>query len=296
MEERVLFVVNDLAGGKDKTPFWACLDQALSARPFPHQIYRTTGLEDAAAIQGLLRDRPFTRAIAVGGDGTVRLVAEQLVRRPISLGIIPLGSANGLARELGLPWGAREALKVALGSHTIPIDAIHVERHGWCVHLCDLGLNASLVEHYHARQLRGMWGYGRVFLKTILQRTRFRVYLANERLRLNRTVFMVMLANARKFGTGALVNPKGSLRDGRFEVLLMKDFRWWDLARVFNPWRTPAGRREEIVSVEAIEIGCNRPIHFQIDGEYRGKVNRLKAVIVPGCLRVLVPAPKDTEF
>jgi diacylglycerol kinase family enzyme len=134
-----------------------------------------------------------------------------------------------------------------------------------------------------------MWGYARVFMKTVVKRRRFRVSLDEEHMHLYRNVYMLMLANARMYGTGAVVNPTGSMRDGYFEVILLKDFRWWDLPRLFFPRRRPRLEREEVVSVKSISVACNRPVHFQMDGEYRGKVTRLRAAINPQGLRVLVP-------
>ena len=288
-EEKILFVVNPVAGGRDKNLFWTSLEQALGLHPFDHLAYTTTGENDVQELRHLLAAHPFTRVIAVGGDGTVKMVAEQLVHLPIALGIIPMGSANGLARELGIPFHPRDALRVALGPQTTQIDTIQVDRHGLCVHLSDLGMNAILVQHYAAEKHRGMWGYARVFLKTVTKRHRFRVSLDEEHLHLYRNVYMLMLANARMYGTGAIVNPTGSMRDGYFEVILLKDFRWWDLPRLFFPSRRPHIEREEVVSVKSISVACNRPVHFQMDGEYRGKVTRLRAAINPQGLRVLVP-------
>src|SRR5262249_55333000 len=211
----------------------------------------------------------------VGGDGTVKLVAELLLGRPTALGIIPMGSANGLARELALPTSPRDALRIALGPVTTLIDAIHVEQHGMCIHLSDLGMNAILVERYAVEKLRGMLGYARVFVGTVVKRRRFRVSLDGEHMHLYRNVYMLMLANARMYGTGAVVNPTGSIRDGLFEVVMLKDFRWWDLPRLFFPRRRPRLEREETVSVRSVSVACNRPVHFQLDREYRARLTRL---------------------
>ena len=288
-EEKILFVVNPVAGGRDKNLFWTSLEQALGIHPFDHLAYTTTGENDVQELRHLLAAHPFTRVIAVGGDGTVKMVAEQLVHLPIALGIIPMGSANGMARELGLPSHPKDALKIALGPHTTYIDTIHLQGHGLCIHLCDLGLNASLVAQYAKEGFRGMWGYGRLFFKTVWHRNRFRIYLSGDNLRYKRSVYMLMMANARMFGTGAVINPSGSLRDGRFEVIMMKDFRWWDLPRLFFPHRKQHLEREEVVSVQSVTLSCNRPVHSQVDGEYKGKIQRLKASVVARSLRVLVP-------
>ena len=287
--EKILFVVNPVAGGKDKNLFWTSLEQALAVSPFDFLTYPTTGNNDVQQLRHLLSTHPFTRVIAVGGDGTVKLAAEQLVHHPISLGIIPMGSANGMARELGIPSQPKEALRIALGPVTTCIDTVHIENHGLCIHLSDLGLNATLIEHYQANRLRGMWGYGRVLVRTFLQRSRFRIYLVNDQLRLNRSVYMVMLANARMFGTGAMINPTGSLKDGLFEVVMIKDIRWWDFPRLFFSNRKQYQDREEVVSVKSISIATKRPVHFQMDGEYKGKISHLKATIIQQGLTVLVP-------
>lgn len=289
VEEKILFVVNPASGGKDKTLFWSIVEQALEAQAFDYLTLSTTGQDDVQRLRYVLSTNVFGRVIVVGGDGTVKMVAEQLIHQPIALGIIPMGSANGMARDLGLPAHPKEALRVALGAHTTQIDAIHIEHHGLCIHLSDIGLNASLVELYALEGFRGMWGYGRVFLKTILSRHRFRVSLDGEYLRLSRNVYMVVLANARMFGTGAMINPSGSPSDGLFEVVMIKDFRWWDLPRLFLPRRRQREEREEVVSVRSIKIACNLPVHFQVDGEYRGKVKRISATIIAQGLRVLVP-------
>jgi diacylglycerol kinase (ATP) len=294
MEEKILFVVNPVAGGKDKSLFWSSLDQALNVQPFEYLTYTTDGVNDVTQLRHILQTQICSKVIVVGGDGTVKLVAEQLVHQPTALGIIPMGSANGMARELGLPVHPKEALQVALGTHSIQIDTIHISGYGLCIHLSDMGLNATLVENYQTRKLRGMRGYAHVFFRTFLNRNRFRIYLVNETLNLNRSVYMVMLANARMFGTGALINPGGSLQDGLFEVVMMKDVGWWDLPGMFLPNRKSDAQKVETVSVKSIDISTTRPVHFQIDGEYKSKVNHIQASIIARSLRVITAAkPKE---
>ena len=279
-----------LRGERDKALFWSSLQEALSARPFDYSTFSTTGEDDTQQLRHLLGTQSFTRVIVVGGDGTVKMAAELLLHQPTALGIIPMGSAERPGKgNWGIPSHPRDALRVALGPQTTQIDTIQIDQHGLCVHLSDLGMNAILVEHYAAEKLRGMWGYARVFVRTVVKRRRFRVSLDEEHMHLYRSVYMLMLANARMYGTGAVVNPTGAISDGYFEVILLKDFRWWDLPRLFYPHRRPRLEREEVVSVKSISVACNRPVHFQMDGEYRGKVTRLRAAINPQGLRVLVP-------
>jgi diacylglycerol kinase family enzyme len=85
------------------------------------------------------------RVIAVGGDGTVQMAAKQLLGTDIPLGILPAGSANGMARELELPNTSEEALQVIVEGITRSADVIRINNTDICLHLSDIGLNAKLV-------------------------------------------------------------------------------------------------------------------------------------------------------
>jgi diacylglycerol kinase family enzyme len=100
---------------------------------------------------------------------------------------------------------------------------------------------------------------------------------------------MVVLANASKYGTGAVINPKGDLYDGLFEVVIIKHI---GIATVLRRWLSPQildPNKIEVVQAESVRISTNRKVHFQVDGEYIGKVNSIVADILPGQLNILVP-------
>src|SRR5690606_2435569 len=84
------------------------------------------------------------RIICAGGDGTIKLVAEALQSRKIPVGIIPAGSANGLATNLGIPATLQEQIKNALGDTLNEIDIILLDNEV-CLHMSDFGLNAELI-------------------------------------------------------------------------------------------------------------------------------------------------------
>ena len=100
---------------------------------------------------------------------------------------------------------------------------------------------------------------------------------------------MIVLANASKYGTGAVINPHGDLYDGLFEVVIMRKvaiselFKMWFRPQTFNP------KKIEIIQAKSVRIDTDHGVHFQVDGEYLGKINHLDAKILPGELNILLP-------
>ena len=119
-DQRVAFVVNPIAGGTDKKPF------LNAVRGLPSNIITTTVFTkrkgDATTIATSLRNDGWEKIVAVGGDGTFNEVAAALVDTDIPLGIIPLGSGDGLARHLGIPKTLTRAMQWVLTAPEKKID------------------------------------------------------------------------------------------------------------------------------------------------------------------------------
>ncbi len=117
------------------------------------------------------------RVIAVGGDGTLKLVAEQLVGSATTIGLLPAGSANGMARELGLPIDFTACLEIITNGKEQPIDIIQVNGKEMCLHLSDIGLNAHLVKYFEESDHRGKWGYAREVMRVLLNKKVLKVQI-----------------------------------------------------------------------------------------------------------------------
>ena len=98
---------------------------------------------------------------------------------------------------------------------------------------------------------------------------------------------MVVLANATKYGTGAIINPEGDLYDGLFEVVIVK--KLGVLFKMLITRRPVRADQIEVFHVTSVMIRTRHRVHFQVDGEYLGKVNRIDGEILPGQLKLIVP-------
>ena len=100
---------------------------------------------------------------------------------------------------------------------------------------------------------------------------------------------MVVLANASKYGTGAVINPGGSVSDGFFELVIVKRINFLTTLKMLvnpGPYNT---KHIEIFKCRSVSINTKRKVPFQIDGEYMGQVKNTKAAISAGSLEMILP-------
>lgn len=247
------------------------------------------GKNDDASIEHHIKNLQPQRVVAVGGDGTITQVAKQILGTPIELGILPAGSANGMAKELNIPVEVNAALDIIVNGKTQCADVIDVNGR-ICLHLSDIGMNAQLIKYFEEGNLRGKLGYIKVALKVLLKKQNMQVIMQTKDVEIKRNAFMIVLANASKYGFGAVINPEGDLYDGLFEVIIIRKlalsefFKMWFRPQPFDP------KKIELFHARSVTIDTKHRVHFQVDGEYLGKVRQIKANINPAQLHLLLPA------
>lgn len=286
---KLLFVVNPVSGGKVKHDWEASIREYFAGRAETIEFYLMTGENDKISLRHYLDRVKPDRVVAVGGDGTVKLVAELVKETPIPLGIIPAGSANGMAKELAIPSEIGEALDIITGGERKKIDMIRINEEEICIHLSDIGLNAMLVHYFENSEKRGMASYGKALLRVLWEKQKMRVTIKTDDQTVKRKAYMVALANARKYGTGANINPDGDIADGKFEVVIVRKLNVFEIIKAIFTNRSFHPDKVEIFSTKNLELSIHRKAYFQVDGEYLGKTSSVSARILPQILTVMVP-------
>jgi len=284
-----LFVINPISGGKEKNDWEANIRSYFQSSAHNMDFFLLTGKSDEASVAHHIDSVKPDRVVAVGGDGTVKMVAELLCDKNISLGILPAGSANGMARELSIPNDLAAALEIAINGIPTPIDLIRINDTENCIHLSDMGLNAMLVKYFEGSEKRGMWGYGNAVFRVLYQKQKMYVTIKTDEETIKRKAYMVVLANARKYGTGGNINPEGDVSDGFFEVVIMRKINLLEIFKGIFTDKLFKPERIEILKTKSVEITALKKAYFQVDGEYRGRITHLTAKILPGVITVLLP-------
>jgi diacylglycerol kinase (ATP) len=284
---RFLFVVNPISGGHSKSDIEQQARDFFKDRDCEIEFYELKG-DDAVSVRHWIdKWQPHT-VVVVGGDGTLKAVAQLLLNSKYNIGILPAGSSNGMSRELGLPQDMNECLEVLVTGKVKKIDAIRIND-DISLHLSDIGFNAQLVKYFEETGTRGKWGYIRELGKVFLYKEQFKVQIKIDGKDIIRRAFMVVLANASRYGTGALINPDGKLDDGVFEIVIIRKISFWAIIKMFFNARRHNPNKTEILRAKTATMKIRGNAYFQVDGEYRGKVRNVEAEILPGALNVIVP-------
>jgi len=288
----ILFIINPISGDNDKSEIKDTIRKYLSQHHYTLDFYYTTGENDAIKIGHLLDVKQIKKVVVVGGDGTCNMVGNLLLNKNIKMGIIPAGSANGLATELELPAKLEESLDCIVKGKSKKLDALKINKDYICLHLSDIGFNAKVIDRFEQGETRGMTGYANSFIGELVESKPSRFKLKYNEKEEVKTAFMIVIANATKFGTGAVINPKGKTDDSMFEIVVLNPQKVIHFLEMIVPFYT-----QKIHTLDFVDTySCKKVIienperqNVQIDGENIGQPAEVTVEILPQALSVLVP-------
>ncbi|HEX7897560.1 MAG TPA: diacylglycerol kinase family protein [Planctomycetota bacterium] len=296
MRGRIVIIANPVSGSGKGLRLARAVSDLLQAQGEAPEIAETEAAGDARRIA----EDSVTAAtvVAVGGDGTVNEVLNGLAAGP-ALAMIPGGTANVLAKELGLPRDARGLARVLAEGRAIPWD-LGVDRVSGRKFLlfASAGYDAHVVHLFHAAR-KGpvrMWQYLWWGAKSILQFRAPRVGVELDGVSLGEAAW-VIVSNVAAYGGPLVFTPRAKADDGTFEVLVQRGGSRFDVvkmfARAFTGWLSGddlplpgvsfhQARRVRLTSLDGA------PVPLQVDGDPAGQLPA-DLELVPGGVRVLAP-------
>lgn len=288
---KVLFVVNPRSGNREGGRLELAISEESRNQGFEYLIYRLQSNDEEKSIKQEIDEYSPDIVAVAGGDGTVNLLSKILINNKLPLLIIPLGSANGMAKELGIANRTENALSLITKGIHKKIDLLKINGN-ICIHLGDVGFNASIVKRFEKDPKRGIWTYARHLFKELflIDDYKFTIQIDGEQIK--RRAVSITFANASKYGTGAVINPLGLVDDGKFELVIIKPFPKVHLLSI--TWKMFIGRLQtsefvEVFSCKKAVIQTTRKTTLQIDGEIIGKTKEITAEVLPHSITVIVP-------
>ncbi len=230
--------------------------------------------------------------IVGGGDGTLNAAADGLVDTCLPLGILPLGTANDLARTLGIPLSLPEACDVIATGRRQRIDL------GWVngkyfFNVASLGLSAQITEQLtrEAKRRWGVFAYAMTALRVIWQTRPFSATIhANGKLTKVCTV-QIAVGNGRYYGGGMSVAHDAAIDDQRLDLYSLEIQHWWQVIALLPAMSR--GRQGSWPSVRTLqgrdfEVYTRKPRPLTTDGELT-TYTPARFHVIPQALSVLVP-------
>jgi len=236
----------------------------------------------------------ISTVVAWGGDGTMNEVGTALAFTGVALALVPSGSGNGLARELGVPFDPEAALGAALTGPERTIDAGEIDGRLF-FNVAGVGLDARVAHRFavHGLEKRGFAQYMKLTMRELKAYEPDVLTVTTPASSVCKPWLLVAIANGRQYGNGAVIAPHARLDDGRLDVITI-NARSLIRASMELPF-VFMGMIDRVAGVtmetaESVTIASPHPIVYHLDGEPIAGTLGLSARVRPAALKIKVPA------
>lgn len=275
----IAFIVNSISAGGLGKKVWPKLELTLKMKDVPYSVHFTQRPKHAVELtKTVLKDMEVEAVVAVGGDGTVHEIAQELVRTDCPLGFIPCGSGNDLARALNIPTNPVKALERILAKQTRKIDIARINDHVF-VNGTGIGFDATVAKvsnESSGKQWLNRVKLGRfVYLGNALKLlstfrpTHMVITIDGEKLQFA-NVWLMAICNIPYYAGGMKICPDAVPNDGFLDVCIVNDMSRIDLLRnlvkVFNGTHI-AARGVTMVRGQTITVQPVATQYVHTDGE-----------------------------
>jgi diacylglycerol kinase (ATP) len=304
----VIVIINPASGTGHRTPeARGRARAAIASRAFvelgvPHRIEMTERGGHGAEIARKAIAEGASLVCGWGGDGTMNEIASVLAKSPVPLGVIPGGSGNGLARELGISLQPIRAIQQAVMGVDRWLDVGEIGGRLF-VNVAGLGFDAHVARRFNeSGRRRGFLAYITTSLTQLFtyRSEAYAIALPGETI--EKQALMVVLANSAQYGNGARVAPLAQPDDGRLDLVVVEPSsplgNVWRARRLFDGQmareRGVSFRTAETLTISSANgHGPDHRLWFHVDGEpVQGANGHLDVRIHPRALCVRVPRPQ----
>ena len=289
MKKKILFIINPISGDTKKANIPALIARDLDNKQYDYTIQFTehaghaTFLANQAVVDG------FNIVVAVGGDGSVALI-----HTDVALGIIPMGSGNGLASHLQIP--IRNAQKAIQVLNYAKIERIDVawSSYGYFISCAGIGLEAQTARTYRHQLIRGFISYFWAIIKTVLFIYRSKDNVVDfevDGVKREEAIYLFTVFNSRFFGYEVGFAPKASLQDGKLDLVFVKSIAVYRIPILIFLGlikKLHLLREAEFLSIEKLRIPPSKKRVAQLDGDSFIASNTFELAIEKAALNVII--------
>jgi YegS/Rv2252/BmrU family lipid kinase len=293
--QKVVVIINPISGAGSRRDVARLRAEQAAAlveqRRLDAEVYVTERAGHARELAQAARRRGVTLFVAWGGDGTVNEVGSALVETPASLAIVPSGSGNGLARELGIPLEPASAFQAIFEGRTRLIDAGELDGHLF-FNVAGLGLDARIAHRFADGGLRrrGFVRYLELAAREVASFVPLEYAVTADGHHSVVRPLLIAIANARQYGNGALIAPTAELDDGKLDVVVVDYRPAWRV--LMQAPRLFSGTVAQVPGVSmrrasTVSISADAAIVYHVDGEPHVGGHLVKASVHSRALRVV---------
>ena len=295
-QRNFIVFINPISGTRNKKDIRLFIEKKLSELKLSYQILLTDENGKYSFLKEKIETENITDVIICGGDGTVNQITSYLQKTSVNVGIIPLGSGNGLAFTAGIAKDPKKALDIILNGKASFVDAFMINDHYSC-HLSGLGFDAQVSHDFARQEKRGPSTYVKQTIKNFFKAKPYNFKVTANGNTFSTKAFFLSIANSNQFGNRILIAPKASLSDGLLDIVivnkagkfglifkLIRQIRSGKIASVRNTDKTIHYFHTKKISISNVD---NAPFH--IDGEPMKTAPHFAVRIIENAFLLLQP-------
>lgn len=290
MKKKIAFIINPVSGTSSKSEIPGLIESQLDTTQWDPEISYTAHRYHGRDMAADYASRGFYAVVAVGGDGTVNEVARSLCHKDTALGIIPMGSGNGLARHLDIPMNAKKAIQQLNQSEPILMDYGLVNLQPFfCT--CGTGFDAYVSTEFAKGKQRGVMAYIEKIITGYFNYKSQHYHLTGDEIDLKTKAFVLTFANASQWGNNAYIAPLASVQDGKMDISILSNFPVIAIPTLALQLLTKTIDKDFFMTtLRTTEVILTReePGPFHFDGEPYEEGKEIHVKTVPDGLKVLV--------
>lgn len=220
-KKSIIFIVNPISGGKNKKAILDYINEYFTqSSKWDFEILATKYKGHGGELASKYRDK-VNVICAIGGDGTVNEIANELELSKTKLAIIPVGSGNGLARELNIPLDFKKAIVKIEEGNSKTIDLIKLENRV-AVNAFGVGFDSHISSVFEKSKKRGLFNYAYLSLREYFSfsKINYKIELENKTFQ-GKAMLLGVLNNA-QWGNNFYISPNSKLNDGVLQLVIVK--------------------------------------------------------------------------
>ena len=235
----------------------------------------------------------YDAVYAAGGDGTVNDVASGLIGHKVPMGIIPMGTGNGLARSLGIPFDADGQIKVFDANKTMAVDTGKIGSHIF-VSTAGIGYDANISLDFTKTRGkdRSVLTYFLLAVKNYFIKRTEKVVLQINGKEFTRKIFALTISNTPQYGAGAVIAPQANPSNGKLIAVIIPKINIFKAPGAIK--KLFEGKTQQVKEIEyhdfkSLRIQREKPGIFHVDGEVFSGDATLQVTVHPSSLWIIVP-------
>ncbi|MCV9927173.1 diacylglycerol kinase family lipid kinase [Flavobacterium sp. LS1R49] len=286
------FIVNPISGNGKHNISASFIQNYFPKDQFKIEIDNTTHKKHAIALtKAAVANKP-DYIVACGGDGTINEVASCLIGTTIKLGIIPVGSGNGLASNLNIPRNFERAIEIIRKGTVSSIDVGKINDHYFFSNT-GIGIDALIIKKYEHSGKRTLVAYVKAALSSSLEFKTRKTILSLDDKKIEANPFLLFISNSNEMGYNMSLTPKASLNDGWLDLIVVPQLSFIEKMLLgYHVLRNTVENfkkaKHTLIQELTIEVPAAIYLDAQIDGEsYNFETNVIKVSIIKSGLMVI---------